>query len=131
MKMTIEEVRRGMAGSDFDIDKKNHAVRTPEQTSDAYYEAASEETQVETTWSNRFPNISFWIVESQDRYADLPPYVWTLRRVFLCKSQAIAYAKEFKNDTNDVRIKCQKNLRQLKVVYRILDDGSVEKIKEA
>lgn len=131
MKMTIEEVRRGMAGSDFDIDKKNHAVRIPEQTPDAHYEAASEEAQVETNWSVRFPNISLWIVEFQDRYADLPPYVWTLCKVFLSKSQAIAFAKDLKNNANDIRIRCQKNLRQPKVVYKVLDNGSVEKIKEA
>lgn len=118
-------------GSDFDIDKKNHSVRIPEQTPDEYYEAASDEAHVEAIWSVRFPNVSFWIVEFQDRYADLPPYVWTLCRVFLCKSQAIEYAKDLKNNANDIRIRCQRNLRQLKVVYKISDDGTVEKIKEA
>jgi hypothetical protein len=124
MKMTIEEVRRGMAGSDFDIDKNR------------YYDAEEEhhlcqQKETEDKWSDRFPNITFWIVELQYRSADLPPYIWALCRVFLSKSQAIAFAKELKNKYNDIRIRCQKNLRQLKVVYRILDDGTVEKIKEA
>ena len=82
--------------------------------------------------------VKFWIVQYQNIYEDLPPYVWNLDRVFLSKSQAIEYVKQQLRiqdpcDPDDAitwRICVQHDNAIPIEAYTFSSDGKIRKIKK-
>lgn len=82
--------------------------------------------------------VNFYIVEYQNVYEDLPPYIWNLDRVFLSKSQAIEYVKQQLRtqdpyDPDDAitwRICVQHDHSTPVEAYKFSADGRVHKIKK-
>lgn len=82
--------------------------------------------------------VTFWIVQYQNIYEDLPPYVWHLDRIFLSKSQAIEYVKQQLRiqdpcDPDDAitwRICVQHDHSTPVEAYKFSADGRVHKIKK-
>lgn len=77
--------------------------------------------------------VSFYIVEYQNPYEDLPPYVWHLERIFLSKSQAIGFVQRtLRNNPCDTewRIMVQHDNSYPTVAYTFSNDGTVHKAKK-
>lgn len=82
--------------------------------------------------------VKFWIVQYQNVYEDLPPYIWNLDRVFLSKAQAIEYVKQQiriqdpydPDDAITWRICVQHDHSTPVEAYKFSADGRVHKIKK-
>ena len=74
--------------------------------------------------------VKFYIVEYQNVYEDLPPYIWNLDRVFLSKSQAIEYVKQQLFDPFAWRICVQHDIAMPVEAYTFSNDGKIRKIKK-
>ena len=82
--------------------------------------------------------VKFWIVQYQNIYEDLPPYIWNLDRVFLSKAQAIEYVKQQlriqdpcdPDDNVSWRICVQHDHSTPVEAYAFSSDGRIRKIKK-
>ncbi len=72
--------------------------------------------------------VVIYLVEYQNQYEDLPPYIWFADKVFLTKSEAISYAisQYFEKEERTYRICRQININDLQVVYYIREGKCVK-----
>ena len=72
--------------------------------------------------------VVIYLVEYQNQYEDLPPYIWFADKAFLIKSEAISYAisRDFRKEERSYRISRQIDMSDLQIIYYIRDGKCVK-----